>query len=1237
MPIPLGEIVDAADDWASGLFQVPVLDTNPDAMGGSFSSAFVPDLGPGPGDPNWTGFGPGGYSGNYTGEGDRVYWGPYDDVSSTSSHHSNMGPVHVGPGGLIQQAVSSTGDTILMPPSQTTSVAAPASSTGETQLGVGSDQSAVVLPASTIGDTDVTMPIVHEAGSTVTTEASSGAAGDVFSRTGLHPWAANVEAGAIGEVIIDTGDDVISGSGQGGSGSVEMQPLGPDVGVDSTVYDGDSYHGISDDPHPGWSGQDAPGGDLGGDLPMGDVELADLGGDDPSVLLGLGDGSEMEEKANIVDEESGFGESGPSLPGSQPGLLAGDEVIGGDTPMGPYEASSTGTSIYDPAFTESVDSGVPSSVFENGNPLLLDDMPDSSIMSWEMLNLADASPEALSVLSDGFSDASNLSLGSAGIGTSLPGFMKNRAVDLIGGQLLMPIFNWIDDTTDDPWTSRIIQGTLASAGWFLGGDPFGVIAAPICWGIQEYMRQRQRLKENNNPEADRGRKFGYVREGDKWYPAIQTSKERDEGWLGSNKTQVTFQYGDEIQWKKKKGSTEWMPYFEEGTYHMKNFHVWDNEVDKPGAEAGETYQKRVDPLRDFYYLSEDETMDYLRGIAGGDTITNAEEGQKEFTAEEQASIKAAQDSAFGSFAAKDDQGWNDYWNEKYPDEAGTYTKRGAYVDQLQDIRKSLEFMQSYRYSEPGQLDGNDFGVNEFEGSRQFRAAVNDNNYLGLATWNSKRTICNPQAGYCADAGHHYADLSGRLEGSNADELANAGKTGFQDSDEMKYLTDMYVQQRDMLYKTQKAAGSSMGFNDKYGHAVPDYIPTYYTASDGVFSDPGTDGYKAFGTDAFRGLKDNGWALYQDGTWEIGPTTTSEELRDAIAKIEASGQSEYRGTAHYRNEDQRSYLAQKAYCRYLYSKINQLGGYDYFNSVQGPKTTIFDSTTARSMDPDRIKASTAIGMGWALDPMYSEIDDHNRQSGSFGNDIVHRDDYVGTGIFTMGQDGNSLRQLQQAGVIGSGVDNPDYIAGRFTSMDEWAAAGHEGSWDDLPFDVFTHAYVEPNQGGSPGSHYDWKTNKYEMPDDWVDPGDLATLGTFAADDALPDWDVGFGAGQEFAASDYWDVPEGWYVDDYGNLLPTYEKQAELDAAAAEAAAQTAAEEAAAAQQEIDDRAKDEADAAAAAAAQVVPDETHGATHIHDEPIAPEHHEIQHFTADPTAPAHLPMGLITAQIQEGVKVI
>ena len=134
-----GEDTTASPSDFPELFTVDSFaDTNPNAMGQTYSSSY-------------TGFGPGDYSGGYTGEGDRVYWGPYDAVSTVSGSNASI-PVHFGPSYIGRQgigALSSTGSTVLEPPSQTTSVAADASSTGSTQLGVTSEQSAVVQPAST--------------------------------------------------------------------------------------------------------------------------------------------------------------------------------------------------------------------------------------------------------------------------------------------------------------------------------------------------------------------------------------------------------------------------------------------------------------------------------------------------------------------------------------------------------------------------------------------------------------------------------------------------------------------------------------------------------------------------------------------------------------------------------------------------------------------------------------------------------------------------------------------------------------------------------------------------------------------------------------------------------------------------------------------------------------------------------------------------------------------------------
>ena len=107
------------------------------------------------------------------------------------------------------------------------------------------------------------------------------------------------------------------------------------------------------------------------------------------------------------------------------------------------------------------------------------------------------------------------------------------------------------------------------------------------------------------------------------------------------------------------------------------------------------------------------------------------------------------------------------------------------------------------------------------------------------------------------------------------------------------------------------------------------------------------------------MKGKGWAYYHDNSWEFGKLDTSAQLKEALRKIEESGDSEHMGTSHYRNAAQRSYLAQKAYTRYLFSKINQFGGYDYIqnNNANGGRTAKGDGKVLPS-DYDTKPRSTA---------------------------------------------------------------------------------------------------------------------------------------------------------------------------------------------------------------------------------------------------------------------------------------
>jgi len=1270
------QISDLDFNWAP--------DTNPDGIGGSFSGAHTPSFG---------GFGPGDYSGGYTGQGDTIYWGPFDDTPTTNPGGPTL-PVHIGPGIILQQAAGAIGSgggpptvpvplddddqKLEVPPVEEDTKGGLQTEIDTTyedvkvQTGgyVEDDPYVQELDAPGIELQEITPRMnakkifqkYYEPGETFNAPEAIQKAYGLDAPPG-HKSYRNLQNHL--EDMLEIAEEdartatsgVLSGTTATGTegtrgrsylgGDIELQDLGKRMSareIYDTYYDPEDFdvaeaiqkaYGLDEKPF----GQYKQLQDEIEDII--DFEQ-DFHGDawegESDFTKGLPD---------LPDETdtSGGGDielkplSEPSLEASATTTEVSDFVrgeFGSETPaIKPFVPDTKGAPDYvsrDPFAPETEGMVETRAISKDGLPITLKDVPESAIMSWEKLDMSKASPEARAALSEALSDASNLSLGADGLGTSLGGisqFLKNRGVDLIGGLIMTPVFKWLDDISGSPWASRVIQGSMGMYGLLAAGDPFGVIAAPTMWGIQEYMKQRQRLVENEDPEAERGRKFGYVREGDKWYPAIQTSKERDEGWIGSNKTQVSFQYGESIKWRKAKGSTEWIPYFEKGTYRMKNFHVGDNEVDDPTREAGEEYQKRVDPLRDFYYLTEDETRAYLSGVAGGSAAEGTSRATT-FTDEDQASIRKAQEDAFSGFAVKDDVGWSEYWmNASHDEYVAGYGDRGAYVDQLQDIRKSLEFMQDYRYSDPGSMESQDFGTNEFEGSRGFRQKVNDHGTLGLAIWDrdsggfsgdlSGRGMTTGQERTYAT---NIASLNGRLEGRTAEDLAQSGLSHFQDSDEMRYLTETYQKQTDLLYKTQRAAGTSMGFNEKFAdRAVKGYTGSFYTGEEGVYVDS-TAPYGAFADrDADYqdknqyGLKDNGWALYQDNAWEFGTLDTADQLHEAIAKIEATS-DEY-GTEHYRSEDQRSYLAQKAYCRYLcdfnegrkgeaYSPDMKLRYYSKNDFKAGPQVDRwgyeYDQPTER------------IRHAWGLDPMYSELDDGDLPPQSYGTDVNHREDYESWyPEWRKGQDGDALHNLLESGVIGTGKDNPDYIAGRYTDESQYNEAM--------------------------GLQVDEEPEVPEVEEETVDESEQRAV--VHVDDApdlfgdthIDDWGTSGYSDQPMYGVDY---PEGWSYDASRGIVTSPDQKhfvypSDEGLMWDHADALDALDDEAAAKAHAQDTADAEAAEAEAAAKKTVPDTHPGATHIHDLPVQ-EHHEMQHYEHS-SAPAHIPMNVIASQIAQG----
>ena len=728
------------------LMMQPGTDTNPDAMGGSFSSAQLPP------------------TANH--EGDSIYWATLDPTDApygfTQSGVPRAGPAHTSStgsalvsGGTYEGSVVGPNSSHAGPPGTAvgetiatgyqTPGATPGSTPGETiatgyqyqTLGetgggptygggepsvAGSSSTATTQPgALPAAPTDPVTNITptpgskgisrlagvpessapseisnlsagrlnpaeaerwggYDVGSVATTasgtEVGGGSVVDLASSTGTIWTETELGSSSAGTASTATS----AGSGSTASGSTYVSELGTKLTVPGTETKGGSWWGNVDinnedaawaflqQKHMGQTAGRGPSIDMP-DLPTPGMEARlsiaktpggpELGGE-PSVYS---EGGVIETPGTAGGTAGGAawrqaGEWEADLPGVPE---VGGDVLGS---VGTGRAS-TGLSSELPggrlAGLESV--GLETvSLESNSMPNLLGDIPDDPIMPFDMnaLDLDSLPSESLDSLYAGFediaSDPANFSMGLEGVGMGmgkLSSFLKARVTDAGVGMMLMPLFNYIDSATGTPWVSRSIQGTLAALGLALTGDPFGVIAAPITWGIQEYYHQRERLLDNDDPSSQVGKKFGYVREGDKWYPAILASRERDEGWIGSNKTQIRMQYGKNLRWRKVKGSTEYEPYFEDGSYKLKDFHVWDAEVDDPLAEAGKSYRDRYDPLRDFYFMKEDETKTMLQDMFGGVTVTEAEDGH-EFTKDEQEAIKFAQTRGYGNFSVHDD-------------------------------------------------------------------------------------------------------------------------------------------------------------------------------------------------------------------------------------------------------------------------------------------------------------------------------------------------------------------------------------------------------------------------------------------------------------------------------------------------------------------------------------------------------------------------------------------------------
>ena len=139
---------------------------------------------------------------------------------------------------------------------------------------------------------------------------------------------------------------------------------------------------------------------------------------------------------------------------------------------------------------------------------------------------------------------------------------------------------------------------------------------------------------------------------------------------------------------------------------------------------------------------------------------------------------------YDAFAVHDSKSWSDTW--KGDARQSHNTNYGAYNDTLQDLRKSLDYMQDYRTSDEGQTQTSNYGENEFEGSREFRTIVNNNNYLGLPTWNNEEKTTHP-GGAGTVAMFDAADAATIVMGTFSKSFGVSGGFVAADADVVDYL------------------------------------------------------------------------------------------------------------------------------------------------------------------------------------------------------------------------------------------------------------------------------------------------------------------------------------------------------------------------------------------------------------------------------------------------------------------
>ena len=321
-----------------------------------------------------------------------------------------------------------------------------------------------------------------------------------------------------------------------------------------------------------------------------------------------------------------------------------------------------------------------------------------------------------------------------------------------------------------PGTSGWLNLGLGVFDLVSSGNPFGLAAnaALAVWrGFSEAEERRKTGLED--AQRYRGRKLGYIREGDEWYPAMIDVDAPGTGF-GDNSNVMTMNWGKNVVWRqvREKGSMRWEPFFLNGSGNVPTGHelhrtitdVTDDMIEKNNPYM--FYQKN-DPMRNWYLLDDEQ----LKTLTPETFVQHADD---------------------------------------------TFDDANPYAMQMNDWRKVLE-MQSLDPFMPADLQAQKYTTDP---SAMLRDLAN--------TGHEAETYYSMlgDRGY-TDAGFGDMDASAYYSKMRADN--DFSRASQPENDWL--LNTMFMDQVQILMQEQRAAADEQGFKELYGHDdYLDYNPDY---------------------------------------------------------------------------------------------------------------------------------------------------------------------------------------------------------------------------------------------------------------------------------------------------------------------------------------------------------------------------------------------------------------------------